>query len=104
MCIRDSSYITFPETCACLGLLGCAVMVPGPPGMLGLFQVGLYAAMTMYFPTSIVTGPGAAYVFLLYITQLSLVLGAWGLWYEGGAQRLRSPFLRAIKLDENRLS
>jgi glycosyltransferase 2 family protein len=97
----DGSYITFPETCACLGLLGCAVMVPGPPGMLGLFQVGLYAAMTMYFPTSIVTGPGAAYVFLLYITQFSLqmMLGAWGLWYEGGTQRLRSPF----KLDENRL-
>ena len=72
-------------------------MIPGPPGMLGLFQVGLYAAMTMYFPTSIVTGPGAAYVFLLYITQFSvqMVLGAWGLWYEGGAQRLRSPFLRA---------
>lgn len=92
----DGSYITFPETCACLGLLGCAVMVPGPPGMLGLFQVGLYAAMTMYFPTSIVTGPGAAFVFLLYIMQFSLqiALGVWGLWYEGGAQRLRSPFLR----------
>lgn len=99
----DGSYITFPETCACLGLLGCAVMVPGPPGMLGLFQVGLYAAMTMYFPTSIVIGPGAAYVFLLYITQFSIqmVLGAWGLWYEGGAQRLRSPFLPAT---DNRLS
>jgi hypothetical protein len=37
-------------------------------------------------------------VFLLYITQFSLqmVLGAWGLWYEGGARRL-------FKLDENRL-
>jgi len=93
----DGSYITFPETCACLGLLGCAVMVPGPPGMLGLFQVGLYAAMTMYFPSAIVTGPGAAYVFLLYIAQFSvqMLLGGWGLWYEGGAQRLRSPFLRA---------
>ena len=91
----DGSYITFPETCACLGLLGCAIMVPGPPGMLGLFQVGLYAAMTMYFPAPIVLGPGAAYVFLLYILQFSLqiVLGAWGLWYEGGAQRVRAPLV-----------
>jgi hypothetical protein len=26
--------------------------------------------MTMYFPTNVVTGPGAAYVFLLYALQL----------------------------------
>src|SRR5205823_2834359 len=61
----DGTAITFSEACGCMGLLGCAVMVPGPPGMLGLFQVGIYAAMTMYFPKSIVIGPGAAYVFLL---------------------------------------
>jgi hypothetical protein len=86
----DGTPITFPETCACLGLLGCAIMIPGPPGMLGLFQVGLYAAMTMFCPSSIVTGPGAAYVFLLYIVQFSIqmLLGAWGVWYEGGARRL----------------
>jgi hypothetical protein len=47
--------------------------------------------MTFYCPTEIVTGPGAAYVFLIYLSQvvLHLVTGSWGLWHEGGARRLR---------------
>lgn len=87
----DGSQMTFFEAWGCMGLLGCAVMVPGPPGLLGLFQVGLYAAMTMYFPSDIVIGPGAVYVFLMYITQLvvQLAFAGWGLWHEGGAHRLR---------------
>ena len=68
----DGTAPTFGEACALMGLLGCAVLIPGPPGMLGVFQAGIYAAMTMYYPTSIVTGPGAAYVFLLYASQLVL--------------------------------
>jgi hypothetical protein len=88
----DGSAITFPEACALMGMLGCTIMIPGPPGLLGVFQVGIYAGMTMYFPTAIVTGPGAAYVFLLYVIQVAMHLttGAWGLWYEGGTRRLRA--------------
>ena len=87
----DGSAITFPETCGLMGMLSCAILIPGPPGMLGMFQAGIYAGMSMYFPKSIVLGPGAAFVFLLYITQISLqlVTGAWGLYDEGGARRLR---------------
>lgn len=87
----DGSAITFPEACGLMGMLGCAIMIPGPPGLLGVFQVGIYAGMTMYYPTDIVVGPGAAFVFLLYITQfvMHLITGAWGLWYEGGTRRLR---------------
>jgi len=66
----DGSPITFGESCALMGMLGCTILIPGPPGLLGVFQAGIYAGMTMYFPTSIVTGPGAAYVFLLYMVQL----------------------------------
>ncbi len=38
-------------------------------------------------------GPGAAFVFLLYIIQfvLTMINGAWGVWHEGGARRLREP-------------
>jgi hypothetical protein len=88
----DGTTITLPETCALLGMLGCAILIPGPPGMLGLFQAGIYAAMTMYYPTEIVTGPGAAYVFLLYAVQVvfTLISGAWGVWHEGGTRRLRA--------------
>jgi glycosyltransferase 2 family protein len=96
----DGSAITFPEACGLLGLLGCSIMIPGPPGLLGVFQAGIYAAMTMYFPEHIVIGPGAAYVFLFYITTvvITIVTGAWGIWHEGGTRRLRGaldPSLRA---------
>ncbi len=87
----DGSALTLAETCGLMGLLGCTILIPGPPGLLGVFQAGLYAGMAMYFPQQIVTGPGAAYVFLLYIMQMALhlITGAWGLWHEGGARRLR---------------
>jgi glycosyltransferase 2 family protein len=87
----DGSAITFAETCGLMGMLGCAILIPGPPGMLGVFQAGIYAGMSMYLPAAVVIGPGAAFVFLLYILQviLHLITGAWGLWHEGGARRLR---------------
>ena len=85
----DGTAPTFGEACALMGMLSCAVLVPGPPGMLGVFQAGIYAAMTMYYPTSIVTGPGAAYVFLLYATQLAFTTttGAIALALERGGLR-----------------
>jgi uncharacterized protein (TIRG00374 family) len=61
--------ITFGESCAVMGMVCIAILVPGPPGLLGTFQLGLYAGMTMYFPTDVVVGPGAAFVFLIYILQ-----------------------------------
>jgi hypothetical protein len=72
----DGSAPTFGEACALMGLLGCTILVPGPPGLLGTFQAGIYAAMTMYYPTHVVTGPGAAYVFLLYSAQVLFQLTA----------------------------
>lgn len=87
----DGSPITLAEACGLMGMLGCAILIPGPPGLFGTFQAGIYAGMMFYFPAEIVTGPGAAYVFLLYGSQLvfHLVTGAWGLWYEGGTRRIR---------------
>jgi uncharacterized membrane protein YbhN (UPF0104 family) len=74
----DGTPITFGESCALMGMLGCTILIPGPPGLLGVFQAGIYAGMTMYFPTSVVTGAGAAYVFLLYAIQLVWTIGAGG--------------------------
>jgi uncharacterized protein (TIRG00374 family) len=86
----DGSAITFGETCALMGMLGCAILIPGPPGLLGVFQAGIYAGMTMFFPTAIVIGEGAAYVFLLYAVQVisQVSLGVWGLAVEGGSRGL----------------
>jgi hypothetical protein len=73
----DGSAITLGEACALMGMLGCTILIPGPPGLLGVFQAGIYAGMTMYFPTHVVTGAGSAYVFLLYVIQLVwTILGA----------------------------
>ena len=66
----DGSPITFLEACALMGMLGCTILIPGPPGLLGVFQAGIYAGMVMYFPEHIVRGAGAAYAFLLYAMQL----------------------------------
>ena len=87
----DGAAPTFGEACALMGMLSCAILIPGPPGMLGIFQAGLYAGMTMYYPTASVVGPGAAYVFVLYAVQVlfQLLLGVLGLWYEGGRRGLR---------------
>jgi uncharacterized protein (TIRG00374 family) len=93
----DGTPITFMEACALMGVLGCASLLPGPPGLLGVFQAGLYAGMTFYYPSSIVTGPGAAFVLLLYVLQTATTLacGVIGLWYESAGRGLRAE-LRTI--------
>jgi uncharacterized membrane protein YbhN (UPF0104 family) len=88
----DGSAPTFGEACALMGMLGCAILIPGPPGLLGVFQAGLYAGMTMYYPTKIVTGPGAAFVFLLYSTQLVFTLASAAL-ALGFEQRTRATLV-----------
>jgi uncharacterized membrane protein YbhN (UPF0104 family) len=72
----DGSPITFGESCAMMGMLGIAVLIPGPPGLLGTFQAGIYAGMVMYFPIEIAKQNGAAYVFLLYALQVILTVVA----------------------------
>ena len=87
----DGTAPTFGEACGLMGMLSCAILIPGPPGLLGVFQAGLYAGMTMYYPTAVVVGPGAAFVFLLYALQvvLQLVLAVWGLYDQGEGRGLR---------------
>jgi hypothetical protein len=72
----DGAPVSFGETCALMGMLGVTILIPGPPGLLGVFQVGIYAGMAMYFPASIIAGPGAAYVFLLYALQVGWTLAS----------------------------
>jgi uncharacterized protein (TIRG00374 family) len=82
----DGSVPTFGESCALMGMLGCAILIPGPPGMLGVFQAGIYAGMTMFYPSNVVIGAGAAYVFLMYASQciFQIVMGGVGLAMDRG--------------------
>jgi hypothetical protein len=87
----DGSSITIAEAAGLMGMVSCTVLIPGPPGMLGVFQAGIFAGMTMYFPKEIVVGAGAAYTFVFYAAAmlLTIITGVWGVWHEGGTRRLR---------------
>jgi uncharacterized protein (TIRG00374 family) len=86
----DGTPITFGESCALMGMLGVSILIPGPPGLLGVFQAGLYAGMTMYFPTSVVVGAGAAYVFLLYAIQVLWQIAAAAIFLVGDRKAVRA--------------
>jgi hypothetical protein len=88
----DGTAITLAESCSLMGLLGVTILVPGPPGLLGVFQLGIYAGMTMYYPESIVIQAGAAYVFLLYATQF-----IWTLVAGGGCLLLERNSVQTLK-------
>jgi len=48
--------------------------VPSGPGYFGAFQLSTYMALAMFFPEDVLRGPGAAFVFLLYVTQIGFHL------------------------------
>lgn len=85
----DGSAPTYGEACALMGMLGITLLIPGPPGMLGVFQLGLSAGMSMYFTAESTLGEGAAYIFLLYlVSTLWTLLAAIGfLWKDRGSWR-----------------
>ncbi len=75
----DGSGPTFFEACAMMGMLGMAILIPGPPGMLGVFQAGMFCGMTMYYPEEIVRDRGAVYACLLFLVQVVWQLASGGL-------------------------
>jgi glycosyltransferase 2 family protein len=73
----DGTGPTYGEACALMGTVSVMILIPGPPGMLGTFQAGLFGGMSMFFPASTIMGEGAAFVFVLYIIQFVWqILGA----------------------------
>lgn len=65
---------TFVQTTVVLGVLGLGLAMPNAPGFFGSFQIAAYAALVMFFPAEVVLREGAAYVFLLYVIQMSVTL------------------------------
>ncbi len=61
--------MSFGHACAVMGVLAVGILVPAGPGLFGAFQAATYGALAMFFAPEIVTGAGAAYVFLLYTVQ-----------------------------------
>lgn len=57
-----------------LGVVGMGSLIPSGPGFFGTFQLATYAGLAMYFSEGLVLGPGAAFAFISYSTQVSLTL------------------------------
>lgn len=92
----DGSAPTFGEACAIMGMLGMAILIPGPPGMLGIFQAGIFAGITMYYPTNLVQERGGVYASLLFFIQVVWILGS-----GAAAMFSRHATLSEIAADED---
>jgi hypothetical protein len=66
--------ITFAQTCANMGVLALGILLPNAPGFFGAYQISVYAGFAMYFTPEQVVGPGSAYVFIMYLSQLTITL------------------------------
>lgn len=62
--------ITFAEACVVMGWVGIGIMVPAGPGFFGAYQLSTYMGLAMFFPEGTIKTAGAAFVFLIYATQL----------------------------------
>ena len=65
--------MTLVRAFALMGVLGMGIIVPGAPGYFGAFQASVYAGLALYVDEPVVLGAGAAFVFLLYAVQLSMM-------------------------------
>ncbi|HYD40788.1 MAG TPA: lysylphosphatidylglycerol synthase transmembrane domain-containing protein, partial [Anaeromyxobacter sp.] len=68
-------HLNFFESCTLLGVLVIGVMIPAGPGMIGTFQGAIHIALALFFPATIVDGPGMAYANVLWAVQLFLQIG-----------------------------
>lgn len=68
--------VTFARACVVIGVLALGILVPSAPGFFGAFQFSLYAALALFFAPNRVVSSGAAFVFIVYVTQMSVSLVA----------------------------
>ena len=85
--------MTLSEAAVTQGCIGIGILVPAGPGFFGAFQLSTYMALAMFFPEDTLRGPGAAFVFLLYTTQLVLFLlaAAFGFFLDRQPKAVQRP-------------
>ena len=57
-----------------MGVLALGILLPNAPGFFGAYQISVYAGFAMYFAPELVVGPGSAYVFVMYLSQLLVTI------------------------------
>ncbi|MGE0326533.1 MAG: YbhN family protein [Polyangiaceae bacterium] len=70
------SGMSFSIACVSMGVLALGILLPNAPGYFGAFQVAVYASLAMFFPASVIDSKGAAFVFVQYVVQTAVTLGA----------------------------
>ena len=66
--------MSYTQAIVVMGVLGLGILVPNAPGFFGVFQLSLYAGLALYFPADSVLGPGASFVFMVYLVHVGLVI------------------------------
>lgn len=70
------------QAVATLAIMNLALLVPGGPAQLGVFQTGVALGLHLFLPTDVVRDAGSTFAFYLYVCQLStiVVLGLASQW------------------------
>lgn len=77
-----------------MAVMNIALLVPGGPAQLGIFQTGVALGLHMVLPSTTIRDDGSTFAFYLYVCQLStIVLAGW--WSQHG---LRLDWRAVIEL------
>lgn len=66
--------LSLPEAVATLAVMNLALLVPGGPAQLGVFQSGVIAGLRLFLPATAVMAAGSTFTFYLYVCQLSTIV------------------------------
>lgn len=62
------------EAMATLAIMNLALLIPGGPAQLGVFQTGVAAGLHLFLPSDDVLAAGSTFAFYLYVCQLSTIV------------------------------
>lgn len=93
---------TLGQATVVLGVLGLGLVVPNAPGFFGTFQISAYSAMVLFYSLPVVTSAGAVFVFLLYVIQMSLTLGAGAVALGSGLRSGPEPAYQIVAVARTR--
>lgn len=62
------------EAIATLAIMNLALLVPGGPAQLGVFQAGVAVGLHLFAPPEVVKDAGSTFAFYLYVCQLSSIV------------------------------
>jgi uncharacterized protein (TIRG00374 family) len=65
----------YSQACVVTGVLALGILVPNAPGFFGAFQFSLYAGLALFYPGPLVSSLGAAFVLLVYLSQVAVTFG-----------------------------